>query len=56
MAGKTVKNDDKLLDLLNYTIGTIKCFTQSSKEVQENSVDSKMVQLLSKTINHVIAF
>ena len=27
VAGKTVRNDEKVLDLLNYTIGTIKCFT-----------------------------
>lgn len=33
VSGKLVKNDDKILDLLNYTIGTIKCFTQSNKDV-----------------------
>jgi hypothetical protein len=27
VAGKDIKNDDKLLDLLNYAIGTLKCFT-----------------------------
>ena len=27
VSGKEIKNDDKLLDLLNYAIGTLKCFT-----------------------------
>lgn len=27
VAGKRIYDDDKLLDLLNYSIGTIKCFT-----------------------------
>jgi hypothetical protein len=33
VAGKEIKNDDKLLDLLNYSIGTLKCFTQTNKIV-----------------------
>jgi hypothetical protein len=33
VAGKEIRNDDKLLDLLNYSIGTLKCFTQTSKVV-----------------------
>lgn len=33
VAGKDIRNDDKLLDLLNYSIGTLKCFTQTSKVV-----------------------
>lgn len=33
VAGKEIRNDDKLLDLLNYSIGTLKCFTQTSKIV-----------------------
>lgn len=27
VGGKTIRNDDKMLDLLNYAIGSIKCFT-----------------------------
>ena len=30
---KVITNDDKMYDMINYTIGTIKCFTQTSKEV-----------------------
>ena len=30
---KLIANDDKVYDMINYTIGTIKCFTQTSKEV-----------------------
>ena len=56
VSGKLVKNDDKILDLLNYTIGTIKCFTQSNKDVQVESVNHKMIPLLSITIQKVILF
>ena len=30
---KIIANDDKIYDLMNYTIGTIKCFTQTIREV-----------------------
>ena len=56
VANKIVRNDDKVLDLLNYTIGTIKCFTQSNKEVQIESVNNKMVTLLSLTISKLLEF
>ena len=56
VAGKAVRNDERVLDLLNYTIGTIKCFTQSNKEVQVGSVNNKMVPLLSLTISKVLEF
>jgi hypothetical protein len=56
VAGKLIKDDDKILDLLNYTIGTIKCFTQSNKDVQVDSVNNKMVPLLSITIQKVMLF
>jgi hypothetical protein len=35
---KVIANDDKMYDLINYAIGTIKCFTQTSKDVQRNTV------------------
>lgn len=35
---KAITNDDQLYDLMNYVIGTIKCFTQTSKEVQKATV------------------
>jgi len=35
---KLIANDDKMYDLINYVIGTIKCFTQTSKEVQKSTV------------------
>ena len=56
VANKTIRNDDKVLDLLNYTIGTIKCFTHSNKEVQAESVNNKMVTLLSLTISKILEF
>ena len=56
VANKQVRNDEKVLDLLNYTIGTIKCFTQSNKEVQIESVNNKMVTLLSLTISKILEF
>lgn len=56
VAGKRVSNDEKVLDMLNYTIGTIKCFTQSNREVQIESVNNKMVSLLALTITKVLEF
>ena len=56
VANKTIRNDDKVLDLLNYTIGTIKCFTHSNKDVQMESVNNKMVTLLSLTISKILEF
>ena len=56
VANKVIRNDDKVLDLLNYTIGTIKCFTHSNKEVQAESVNNKMVTLLSLTISKILEF
>jgi len=50
VAGKEILNDDRLYDFINYTIGTIKCFTQQNKEVQQESVDCQMIDLLSETI------
>ena len=56
VANKTIRNDEKVLDLLNYTIGTIKCFTQSNREVQVESVNNRMVTLLSLTITKILDF
>ena len=56
VSNKVVRNDEKVLDLLNYTIGTIKCFTHSNVEVQIESVNNKMVTLLSLTISKLLEF
>ena len=56
VANKTIRDDEKVLDLLNYTIGTIKCFTHSNRDVQVESVNSKMVTLLSLTISKLLEF
>jgi len=56
VAGKTIRNDEKVLDLLNYTIGTIKCFTHSNRDVQLESVNNRMVTLLSLTITKLLEF
>ena len=45
---KEITNDDFLYDLINYTIGSIKCFTQSNLEVQKEAVKLKYVHLLVK--------
>jgi hypothetical protein len=47
---KLIANDDKMYDMINYTIGTIKCFTQTSKEVQRNTVQNQMIAVLSKAL------
>ena len=56
VANKQIRNDEKVLDLLNYTIGTIKCFTHSNRDVQIESVNNKMVTLLSLTISKLLEF
>lgn len=38
VAGKQIQSDDRVLDLLNYSIGTLKCFTQTNKLVQEETI------------------
>jgi hypothetical protein len=35
---QSITNDDQIYDLMNYAIGTIKCFTQTSKDVQKATV------------------
>lgn len=47
---KLIANDDKVYDMINYTIGTIKCFTQTSKEVQRSTVQNQMIAVLSKAL------
>jgi|TARA_B100000780_G_C20807952_1_gene320971 hypothetical protein len=45
-----IANDDKVYDLINYAIGTIKCVTQTSKEVQKMTVQNQMIAVLSKAL------
>lgn len=53
---KVINNDDKMYDLLNYAIGTIKCFTQTNKEVQRNTVQNQMIAVLSKALHKTFIF
>lgn len=53
---KMIANDDKLFDLINYAIGTIKCFTQTSKEVQKITVQNQMIAVLSKAMQKTFVF
>ena len=53
---KLIANDDKMYDLMNYVIGTIKCFTQTSKEVQRITVQSQMISVLSKALHKTFVF
>ena len=53
---KLIANDDKMYDLMNYVIGTIKCFTQTSKEVQIITVQSQMISVLSKALHKTFVF
>jgi hypothetical protein len=54
VSGKIIRNDDKILDLLNYTIGTIKCFTQTNKLVQEETVSNQLIPVLSMVIEKLM--
>lgn len=53
---KKILNDDQLYDLMNYVIGTIKCFTQTSKEVQRSTVQNQMIAVLSKALHTTLDF
>ena len=54
VAGKEIRNDDKLLDLLNYAIGTLKCFTQISKLVQEETIQARLIPIMSLVVEKLI--
>lgn len=54
VAGKEIRNDDKLLDLLNYAIGTLKCFTQTNKIVQEETIQARLIPILSMVVDKLI--
>jgi len=54
VAGKVIKNDDRMLDLLNYAIGSIKCFTMTSRMVQEETVSNQVIPVLSMTIDKLL--
>jgi len=54
VAGKVIKNDDRMLDLLNYAIGSIKCFTMTSRAVQEETVSNQVIPVLSMTIEKLL--
>ena len=53
---KEILNEDLIYDLVNYTIGSIKCFTQSQVEVQREAVKHGYIILLSKCIDKSMAF
>lgn len=52
--GKIISNDDKIFELMNYMIGSIKCFTQTNKEVQRMTVQNQMISILSKALNQTM--
>lgn len=53
---KQITNDDQIYDIVNYVIGTIKCFTQTSKEVQKATVQNQMIAVLSKALYKTFTF
>ena len=42
--------------MINYVIGTIKCFTQTSKEVQKVTVKNQMIAVISKALHTTFNF
>lgn len=52
--GKVISNDDKIFELMNYMIGSIKCFSQTNKEVQRLTVQNQMISILSKALNQTM--
>jgi hypothetical protein len=53
---KEITNEDLIYDLVNYTIGGIKCFTQSNNEVQKEAVKHGYIILLSKCMEKSLTF
>ena len=53
---KEILNEDLIYDLVNYVIGSIKCFTQSSQEVQAEAVRQRYILLLSKCMQKAMGF
>jgi hypothetical protein len=52
--GKVISNDDKIFELMNYMIGSIKCFSQTNKEVQRLTVQNQMISILSKALSQTM--
>jgi hypothetical protein len=53
---KEIVNEDLIYDLVNYTIGSIKCFTQSQVEVQKDAVKHGYIILLNKCMDKALTF
>lgn len=53
---KEILNEDLVYDLVNYTVGTIKCFTQSEGEVQREAVRQGYIVLLSRCLDKALLF
>jgi hypothetical protein len=53
---KEILNDDMVYDLVNYTVGSIKCFTQSNVEVQKEAVKQRYILMLSQCIDKALTF
>lgn len=53
---KEIINEDLIYDLVNYTIGGIKCFTQSNTEVQKEAVKHGYIILLTKCMEKSLTF
>jgi len=53
---KEIINEDLIYDLMNYTIGSIKCFTQERNEIQREAVKHGYVIILGKSIDKVLGF
>lgn len=53
---KEISNEDTIYDFLNYTIGSLKCFTQSNSAVQKEAVKQKIIPLLAKSIDSALKF
>eukprot|EP00347_Sterkiella_histriomuscorum_P012834 403367048 len=53
---KEIVNEDLIYDLVNYIIGSIKCFTQQNLEVQSESIKQRYILLLSKCMQKAMNF
>lgn len=55
VSGKEIRNDDKVLDLLNYAIGSLKCFTQTNKQVQEGTIQARLIPVLAACMDKILS-
>lgn len=53
---KEIVQDDLIYDLINYNVGSIKCFTQNNSDVQKEALKMKYIPILIKAYEKTLSF